>query len=77
MNRKQKRTQDAQRPLDRLVIRWIPQFGRWYLCHAKSYQNAFGKDVNGFKTRGEAAEFAKSEGCEIEKHEYDPLQNYL
>lgn len=61
----------------RLVIRWIPQFSRWYLCHAKSYQNAFGKDVGGFKTRGDAAEFARSKGFEIEKHEHDQLQNYL
>lgn len=52
---------------ERLVIRWIPQFSRWYLCHAATYQNAFGKDVGGFKTRGDAAEFAVSKGFDIEK----------
>ena len=62
---------------ERLVIRWIPQFSRWYLCHAATYQNAFGKDVGGFKTRGDAAEFAFSKGFEIEKHKHDQLQNYL
>lgn len=62
---------------ERLVIRWIPQFNRWYLCHAATYQNAFGKDVGGFKTRGDAAEFAFSKGFEIEKHKHDQLQNYL
>ncbi len=61
----------------KLVIRWQPQFGQWYLCHATSYQNAFGKEVNGFNTRGEAAEFARKQGFEIEKHEHDQLQNYL
>lgn len=61
----------------RLVIRWIPQFSRWYLCHAATYQNAFGKDVGGFKTRVDAAEFAVSKGFEIEKHKHDQLQNYL
>jgi len=62
---------------NKLVVRWIPQFSRWYLCHAETYQNAFGGGVNGFKTRGEAVEFAESEGFEIEKHEDDRLQNYI
>jgi hypothetical protein len=61
----------------KVVIRWIPQFSRWYISHAASYQNAFGRDVNGFKTRGEAVKFAKENGCEVEKHSYDPLQNYI
>ena len=60
-----------------VVIRWVPQFNRWYICHAASYQNAFGVKTNGFKTRGEAVEFAKSKGCSVEKHAADRLQDYL
>ncbi|MFK5950543.1 MAG: hypothetical protein QM500_17455 [Methylococcales bacterium] len=60
----------------KVVARWVPIFSKWYICHAKSYQNAFGRKVNGFDTRGEAIEFAGQNGCEIEWHQRDDLQHY-
>lgn len=60
----------------KLVARYSPLFQLWYLCHALSYQNAYRSDVNGFKTRQEAVDFAAKEGHEIEHHEYDRQQYF-
>lgn len=57
-----------------VVIRWIDIFNKWYICHAKSYQNAFRKDVNGFDTRGEAVIFAENHDCNVVFYDTDPLQ---
>lgn len=60
----------------KVVIRWIPTFCRWYICHAASYQNAFRKGANGYTTREDAANFARQQGCEVEFHEHDQLQHH-
>lgn len=63
----------AKRVIDmRVVIRFIQD--AWCIAHAKSYQNAFGREVNSFKTRKDAVEFAESNGCTVEYHEFDQLQ---
>lgn len=56
------------------VVRFISIFSKWFICHAESYQNAFGSEVNGFETRQEAVVFAESQGCVVEVHLFDRLQ---
>lgn len=56
-----------------VVIRF--HSGKFYICHAKSYQNAFRSSVNGFDTREEAEEFAENHDCEVHWHDYDILQS--
>ena len=34
--------------------------GLWYICHARSHQNAFKRSVNGFRVRADAVEFAEA-----------------
>ena len=58
----------------RVAIRFIPQTGKWHICHAKSYQNAFRSSSNGFATRDDAAIFATQQNCIIELHQHDQLQ---
>jgi hypothetical protein len=58
-----------------VVIRWFGDF--WGICHAKSYQNAFGSSVNRFSTRGEAVAFAEDHDCVVEKHKHDRLQDWI
>lgn len=57
-----------------VVARYIDSLGNWWLCHARSYQNAFGSAVNGFPTREAAQSFAESNGCVFTFHEFDQLQ---
>lgn len=66
----------SRRTADRIpvVIRFIGLFGKWYICHERSYQNAFSRDVNGYDNRSEAVEFAESNGCEVIFHDFDELQ---
>ena len=58
-----------------VVIRYIQ--GGWWISHAKSYQNAFRKSVNGYATREEAVEFAENNDCEVVFHEHDELQAHV
>lgn len=58
----------------KVVVRWIPVLGRWYICHAATYQNAYRKESNGYATRTLAIQFARQQGCEVEFHERDQLQ---
>lgn len=48
--------------------------GRWYVCHAGSYQAAIGSKINGLPTRDEAAKLAESFGFRVVFHDNDPLQ---
>lgn len=48
--------------------------GRWYVCHAGSYQNAIGSGLNGTATRDEAVKLAESFGFRVVFHEGDQLQ---
>lgn len=57
-----------------IVIRFIPAFHKWYLCHANSYQNALGSKENGFLNRDTAVKKAQELGMVIEYHDYDNLQ---
>lgn len=59
-----------------VVIRYSPTFKRWYVCHAKSYQNAFPSQVNGFLTWGGAVHLALENDCVIEYHADDQLQHH-
>lgn len=59
-----------------VVIRCLDIFGKWYICHANSYQSAFGCKVNGFCARGDAVEFAEKHDCEVVFHEHDSLQQF-
>lgn len=61
----------------KLVARYSGSCRLWYLCHARSYQNAYRSGVNGFKSRQEAIVFAEKEGHELEYHEYDPQQYFV
>lgn len=56
-----------------VVIRKIQ--GDWWISHAKSYQNAFSSDVNGFVERDDAVEFAENHDCTVIFHSYDRLQS--
>lgn len=55
-----------------VVIRHVA--GRWYVCHARSYQNAIGSGINGTATRDEAVKLAESFGFRVVHHENDQLQ---
>jgi hypothetical protein len=57
-----------------IVIRYIGIFNKWYICHADTYQNAFGNDINGFENRNAAAVFARAKGCKIYYNPNDCLQ---
>lgn len=60
-----------------VVIRYIDTFNRWYICHRKSYQNAFRKsDGNEFESRAEAVAFAQSKDCKVFYDENDQLQRH-
>ncbi len=72
-------TQQAQEDamkndLTKVVIRFIPILNIWCICHAKSYQSAFGSNVNKFDSRNAAIEFAEKNNCEVIFHSYDQLQ---
>ena len=58
----------------KVVIRYFAIFSNYGICHAKSYQNAFGSSVNKFETREQAIEFCDRNGCKVELHTDDPLQ---
>lgn len=58
----------------KVVIRYFEILGDYGICHAASYQNAFGSAVNSFGTRAEAVEFATAHGCVVEVHDTDSLQ---
>lgn len=58
----------------KVVIRYLAIFERWFICHQKSYQSAFSRDFNGFKTRDMAVEFAEQNDLEVVYHEFDRLQ---
>lgn len=66
--------QDENRDIA-VVIRLIAQDNKFYICHEKSYQNAFRSSVNGFDTRDDAVEFAEDHDCEVKWHDYDILQS--
>jgi len=57
-----------------VVIRYIEVLGKYYIAHAASYQSAFRDSVNGFSTRAQAKAFAESNGCDVQRHAFDPLQ---
>lgn len=59
-----------------VVVRYFSGEGKWFICHAKSYQNAFRKGVNGFKTRDNAVRFAENNKCQVTWHYFDILQRY-
>lgn len=58
-----------------VVIRWMPQFSLWYICHAQTYQSAFRASLNGFSDRSDAELFAQRNNCSVELHNSDKLQN--
>lgn len=60
----------------KVVVRRIPIFGKWYICHAASYQNAFREAFNGYADREDAANFARQQGCKVVFHEHDQLQHH-
>jgi len=62
-------TEQTQIPV---VIRWVGN--HWGICHAKSYQNAFRNSINNFSTRADAVRFSEANGCTVERHSYDRLQ---
>jgi len=57
-----------------VVIRSIDLDNKWCICHAKSYQSAFRKEINSFDTHSEAFDFAENNGCTVICQEYDKLQ---
>jgi hypothetical protein len=57
-----------------VVVRWMPALGRWYVCHAGTYQNAIGSNVNGTATRVEGVALAHSFGFDVAFHPRDQLQ---
>ncbi len=59
-----------------VVIRYVPQLKKWYICHEKSYQNAFRNPVNGFDSREDAFQFAQDHDCAVQWHEFDILQSF-
>lgn len=59
-----------------VVVRFCGIFNKWYICHAKSYQNAFGSKVNGFVERDDAISFAEKNKCTIDHHKDDLAQGY-
>ncbi|MFG1487615.1 helix-turn-helix transcriptional regulator [Oceanospirillum sp. HFRX-1_2] len=60
--------------MNKLVVRSCWLDGKFYLCHAASYQNAFHSPPNGFITRAEAEKFARDKGFKISYDHLDPLQ---
>lgn len=48
--------------------------GRWYVCHAVTYQNAIRHPTNGTTTRAAAVVLAESAGFEVQRHDTDPAQ---
>jgi len=58
-----------------VVIRKNPIDYKFYICHERSYQNAFHKKYNGFKTRRIAEITAKKRCCIVKHHKNDQLQN--
>lgn len=55
-----------------VVIRFFQN--KYYIVHARSYQNAFRREVNGYDTREEAVIFATNNGCAVIHHSSDRLQ---
>lgn len=66
----------ANYPKIKVVIRYLAVFEKWFICHEKSYQNAFRRDYNGFETREKAVKFAQENGTEVVFHEHDRLQKH-
>ncbi|EGG93545.1 hypothetical protein IMCC1989_1087 [gamma proteobacterium IMCC1989] len=58
-----------------VVIRFVQN--KWWISHAKSYQNAFGRNVNGFEYREDAVEFAQKNDCTVVFHNFDQLQQHI
>ena len=48
-----------------VVIKRLALDSKFYICHYRSHQNAFGRNANGFDTRGGAIEFAENHGCMV------------
>lgn len=63
-------------PKIKVVIRYLAIFEKWFICHEKTYQNAFRPDYNGFETREKAVKFAQENGTEVVFHEHDRLQKH-
>lgn len=57
-----------------VVVRYLEVLGKYYICHACSYQNAFRSALEGFDTREQAEEYARAQGCTVERHRDDQLQ---
>lgn len=55
-----------------VVIRFIPTFQKYYICHAQSYQNVF-RSLS-FEERHLAIAYAEKHGCDVVFHEGDQLQ---
>jgi hypothetical protein len=49
----------------KVTIKYCEVLNKWYVVHAKSGQNAFSNDVNGFVTEQDALIFAKDNSCEV------------
>lgn len=62
-------------PAMNVVIRYCGLFKEWFICHEKSYQNAFRSSVNGFKDRQDAVRFTVSNSCVLIHHDYDSSQS--
>jgi hypothetical protein len=46
----------------------------WYVCHARSYQNAIRYPANGKQTRAEAVVLAEANGFTVVRHADDNAQ---
>ena len=65
---------DYEKPKTFVVIRFVDVFSKWFICHEKSYQNAFRKEGGRFETRKEAVQFAENNNCVVVFHEKDQCQ---
>lgn len=61
-------------PKPQVVVRLGYLDKKWYVCHARSYQNAIVSKVNGKPTRKEAEMLAGEYGFEVVLHLHDPAQ---
>jgi hypothetical protein len=57
-----------------VVVRYVEVLGLWYVCHARSYQNAIPATCNGRDTRRAAEILAGEYGFEVVLHLNDPAQ---
>ena len=48
-----------------VIIKFFEVSGKWSICHQKSGQNAFKKEVNMFDTKQDAIEFAEDHDCVV------------